>query len=456
VADGADLRPSYGALLQPELRALVLGGLGASFLASLDLLLVVTALPSAARDLGGIGGYAFAAAAYAVAQVTGPPIGGALSDRAGPWRTLLVGSFVFAVGTAIGGSAGSLTEIAIARLVQGFGGGLLLSVPPVLWTLYVPARLQPHAFGLNSAVWGVSALIGPPVGALLTGTLGWRFVFWVNLPALALMLTLGYLGLRGRRPPAATETPFALVGPALLGLTVLALLTRPLLAIPAGIAFVVSEYRTILPVVPRTAWGRATCAVALANGFTFLGMEAFLPLDLQSGVGWSVFWASMPLVTASLGWTSGSMVAARLALRLRTQIGLGSLLVAIGGIAAAIPLGGGIPVALGYTAAGFGMGLASPALFVAVLSDEKGAEGRETAAPPVARNVGSSIGIALGGGLLLRYSSSATMRAAEHGVAPLAHLHHAARIAYLTLGLGSLAVLPAVHWLRKGRGVGDG
>ena len=150
------------ALLAPDLRALVLGGLGASFLASFDLLLVVTALPSAARDLGGIGGYAFAAAAYAVAQVTGQPIGGALSDRAGPWRTLLVGSAAFAVGTAIGGSATSLTMIAVARLVQGFGGGLLLSVPPVLWTLYVPHRLQPHAFGLNSAVWSISALIGPP------------------------------------------------------------------------------------------------------------------------------------------------------------------------------------------------------------------------------------------------------------------------------------------------------
>ena len=58
------------------------------------------------------------------------------------------------------------------------------------------------------------------------------------------MLALGYLGLRGRRPPASTDTPFALLGPALLGLTVLALLTRPWLAIPAAIAFVVSEWRT--------------------------------------------------------------------------------------------------------------------------------------------------------------------------------------------------------------------
>jgi MFS family permease len=453
VSDATAMRPSYRELLAPDLRALVLGGLGASFLASFDLLVVVTALPSAARDLGGIGGFAFAAAAYAVAQVTGQPIGGALSDRTGPWRTLVVGSAVFAAGTAIGGSAGSLEMIAVARLVQGFGGGLLLSVPPVLWTLYVPHRLQPHAFGLNSAVWGISALIGPPIGALLTGTLGWRFVFWVNLPALALMLALGYLGLRGRRPPASSDVPFALLGPALIGLTVLALLTRPWLAIPAFVAFLISEWRTDLPVVPRTSWGRAVCVLALANGCTFLGMEAFLPLDLQSGVGWSVFWASTPLVTASLAWTAGSMLAARIALSLRTQIGLGGALVAIGGLGAALPIEGGWPVALGYTVAGLGMGLASPALFVAVLSGGAGAEGRETAAPPVARNVGSSVGIALGGALLLAFSSAATLRAAEHGVAPLGDLHHAARLAYVALALVSLASLPAVIWLRRTRAV---
>ena len=200
--------------------------------------------------------------------------------------------------------------------------------------------------------------------------------------------------------------------------------------------------------MPRTPWGRATCVIALANGFTFLGMEAFLPLDLQSGVGWSVFWASMPLVSASLAWTAGSMLAARIGFAPRVQIGLGATLVAIGGMGSALPLATGWPVAIGYTIAGLGMGLASPALFVAVLGDEPGAEGRETAAPPVARNVGASIGIAVGGALLLHLSSSATLDAAEHGAAPLADLHHAARVAYLLLGFGSLIAVPAVAWLR--------
>ncbi|MDX6538967.1 MAG: hypothetical protein QOI71_577, partial [Gaiellales bacterium] len=174
-------------------------------------------------------------------------------------------------------------------------------------------------------------------------------------------------------------------------------------------------------------------------------------LDLQSGVGWSVFWASMPLVSASLAWTAGSMVAARLDLTLRAQVGAGAALVAGGGLGAALPFGGGWTVAVGYTIAGLGMGLASPALFVAVLSGAPGAEGRETAAPPVARNVGSSVGIALAGGLLLAFSSSATLRAAEHGVSPLGDLHHAARLAYVALGLGSLGALPAVIWLRRTR-----
>ncbi|HEY3612294.1 MAG TPA: MFS transporter, partial [Gaiellales bacterium] len=301
--------------------------------------------------------------------------------------------------------------------------------------------------------WGISALIGPPLGALLTGTLGWRFVFWVNLPALALMLTLGYLGLRGRRPPAALGTPFALLGPALLGLTVLALLTRPLLAIPAGIAFAVSEWRTNLPVVPRTASGRAVCVIALANGLTFLGVEAFVPLDLQSGIGWSVFWASTPLVTAALGWTAGSIVAARIARSLRAQIAAGSLLVGIGGVLSALPVGGGLPIAIGYTLSGLGMGYASPALFVAVLGDARGAEGRETAAPPVARNVGATIGIALGGALLVRVSAHGTLQAAEHGIAPLSSLHWAARVIYLVLGACSLVALPAARWLRQERRV---
>ena len=170
-------------------------------------------------------------------------------------------------------------------------------------------------------------------------------------------------------------------------------------------------------------------------------MEAFLPLDLQSGIGWSVFWASMPLVSASLAWTAGSMLAARFGFAPRVADRRSA--------PRSWRSEAWAPRCRSGVAGRSRSGTRSPAsawasrarrLFVAVLGDEPGAEGRETAAPPVARNVGASIGIAVGGALLLHLSSSATLQAAENGAAPLADLHHAARGAYLVLGLGSLAV----------------
>ena len=179
-------RGSLRELFGPATRAIVLAGLFASFLASFDLLIVVSALPSAARDVGDIDNYALAAGAYSVASVVGMPLAGAVNDRIGPLRTLLVGSGVFFVGTVVGGTATSMDQIAAGRLLQGFGGGFLLSVPLVIWTAYLPRHLERYGFAVNAAVWAISAVIGPPVGALLVALVDWRAVFWVNLPLLAL------------------------------------------------------------------------------------------------------------------------------------------------------------------------------------------------------------------------------------------------------------------------------
>ena len=176
----------------------MLAGLGASFLASFDLLIVVSALPSAARDVGDIDNYALAAGAYSVASVVGMPIAGIVNDRIGPFRTLLAGSGVFFVGTVIGGTATSMDQIAAGRLLQGFGGGFLLSVPLVIWTAYLPRHLERYGFAVNAAVWAISAVIGPPIGALLVALVDWRAVFWVNLPLLALTLLFTVRGFKGR------------------------------------------------------------------------------------------------------------------------------------------------------------------------------------------------------------------------------------------------------------------
>ena len=399
-------RGSVRELFGSPTRALVLAGLGASFLASFDLLIVVSALPSAARDVGDINNYALAAGAYSVASVVGMPLAGIVNDRIGPLRTLLVGSGVFFAGTVLGGTATSMDQIAAGRLLQGFGGGFLLSVPLVLWTAYLPRHLERYGFAVNAAVWAISAVIGPPTGALLVALVDWRAVFWINLPLLALTLFFASRGFQGRTFTPHEHARANILGPCLLGAFALGLL------LPSP-----------WPVIS-------------------------IPLALQAGSGWSVFWASFPLLLSSLTWTIGTGLVTRLDWSLRRIVTVGTAVVAAGTLAMAIPVSGGLAIAIGFTISGFGMGFASPALFPAALSDDKGREGRDTSAVTTARQLGAGIGAALAGFVLLETVPHAVLRAAENGDAPLPQLHDAAGLAFGLLGLIVLLSLPATRAIR--------
>ena len=444
-------RGSLRELFGSATRALVLAGLGASFLASFDLLIVVSALPSAARDVGGINHYALAAGAYSVASVVGMPLAGAVNDRVGPLRALLSGTAVFAVGTVLGGTATSMEQIAAGRLLQGFGGGFLLSVPLVIWTAHLPRHLERHGFAVNAAVWAISAVIGPPTGALLVAVLDWRAVFWINVPLLALTLTFALRGFRGREFTPRAHGRANVLGPCLLGGFALSLLLPspyPVAAFPFALAFLLHELRTDRPLIPRHRSGYATCVVALTAGLAFTGGGTVITLALQAGSGWSVFWASFPLLASGVAWTIGTGLVTHLDWSLRRLVGLGTAIVGTGTLAMALPVSGGLAIAIGFTVSGFGMGIASPALFPAALSDDRGLEGRDTSAVTTARQLGAGIGAALAGFVLLQTVPHAVLVAAEDGESPLPKLHDAAGLAFGLLGLIVLLSLPAARGVR--------
>jgi MFS family permease len=447
----APARGSLRELFGTPTRALVLAGLGASFLASFDLLIVVSALPSAARDVGNIDHYALAAGAYSVASVVGMPLAGAVNDRIGPLRTLLAGSGVFFVGTVVGGTAMSMNQIAAGRLLQGFGGGFLLSVPLVLWTAHLPRHLERHGFAVNAAVWAISAVIGPPSGALLVALVDWRAVFWVNLPLLALTVVFALRAFRGKTFTPHEHARANILGPCLLGGFALGLLLPspwPVISIPLALAFLWQELHTDRPLIPRHRSGYATCLIALAAGVAFTGGTTVITLALQAGSGWSVFWASFPLLASSLTWTLATGLVTHLDWSLRRIVTVGTAVVAAGTLAMAIPVSSGLAIAIGFTISGFGMGFASPALFPAALSDDKGREGRDTSAVTTARQLGAGIGAALAGFVLLETVPHAVLRAAEDGQSPLPKLHDAAGMAFGLLGLMVVLALPAARWIR--------
>ena len=220
------MSPSYAALFRSPYRAMMVAALGATFLGSLDALMVVTALPSAAQDIGGVDLISLAVGATMVTIVMTLPLAGALIDRYGVARSFAIACVLFSAANVLGGLAPSMPVVALSRGVLGLGAGFMFAVPLGLFALYVPNELRPRAFGLNAAMWGVSALIGPALGAALTGSVGWRWVFWVNLPLIAIVAWAARLALQSHpaREPKHDAQPLNMVGPVLLGTTVLFLL----------------------------------------------------------------------------------------------------------------------------------------------------------------------------------------------------------------------------------------
>ncbi|MDX6495335.1 MAG: hypothetical protein QOE17_1321 [Gaiellales bacterium] len=449
---------SYAALFGPSYRALMVAALGATFLGSLDALMVVTALPSAAQDIGGVDLISLAVGATMVTIVMTLPLAGAVIDRYGVARSFAIACVLFAAANVVGGLAPSMPVVALSRGVLGLGAGFMFAVPLGLFARSVPAHLRPRAFGLNAAMWGVSALIGPAMGAALTGSVGWRWVFWVNLPMIAVVAWAGKLALRSHpdRQRSNADEPLNIIGPTLLGATVLLLLLAArdaafgALAIVPAVAFLLHERRTGVAVFTHRPISLAANVAALAAGSAFLGAEVYLPLQLQVGFGEPVWVVALALVLTTLGWTTGSMAAARFSAPPRDQILAGSTLVFVATLVMALPAGGVVLPIVAYAFSGLGMGIASPALFSVVLADgDEGREGKSTSGIPLARQVGAGLGTAVAGIVFLASLSDAAIRAAEKSGAHVPAVVPGARHTYLAAALLAGIGVIACAWMRR-------
>jgi len=292
---------------------------------------------------------------------------------------------------------------------------------------------------------------------VLTSTAGWRWVFWINLPMVAVVAVAAALALRAHasRPPAAVA-PLNFVGPLLLSLTVLPLLLTAadarlalLTVIPAAL-FVWHERRTPAPVFTHRPVSLAATVASATAGAAFLGSEVYLPLQIQVGFGDPVWVVAIALVAATLGWTTGSVGAARMDVSPADQILVGTSLVFVATLVMAVPAGGALLPIAAYGFAGLGMGIASPALFAVVLADgREGREGQSTSAVPLARQVGAGLGTALVGVVFTLSLSQQTIHAAEQAGAHVPDVVPAVRLTYLVAAvLGGIGVI-ACRWLRE-------
>src|SRR5919109_3183686 len=160
----------------------VAGTMMALLLAALDQTIVGTAMPRIVAELNGLNYYSWVITAYLVASTVMTPISGKLGDLFGRKPFLLAGMIGFMVLSWACGASQDMNQLVVFRGAQGlFGGMLFASVFTVIADIFPPEQ-RARAQGVFGAVFGLSSVFGPTAGGWITDNLGWRWVFFVNVP----------------------------------------------------------------------------------------------------------------------------------------------------------------------------------------------------------------------------------------------------------------------------------
>jgi DHA2 family methylenomycin A resistance protein-like MFS transporter len=178
----------------------------ASALVPLNSTMIAVALPEIATDFDISKGRASVlVTVYLVAMLLGQPIAGRVADLVGARRLAVISASGFGAFSLAAVAAGSFWVLVAARALQAaFAAGLVPSVQAMLREV-LPARERGRGFGVQGSVLGLGAGLGPVIGGLATAALGWRAIFAVNLPVVAVVLHV----LLRRIPPPAEEGPVA-------------------------------------------------------------------------------------------------------------------------------------------------------------------------------------------------------------------------------------------------------
>jgi MFS family permease len=365
---------------------------GAVAIHALSLRVVITVLPSAVAEIGGLRFFAWTMTIAMVSAIWGAASAARLASSRGLSGAYQIALSLFVCGSLTCAIAPSMAVFLAGRLFQGLGGGLLTALAYTTISRVFPPQLHPRAIALLSAVWGVAALTGPLVGGALAGWGLWRSAFWIDVPFAALIGAAArrtILARLGETPAAAAQPhPVALGRLILLGGSVLTVATASLsrhastgalgVALAAVLLVAVlrlderadrrGRHQRLLPTGafdPRVPLGSVALVMALIGGCTMA--VVYLPyvvtrVDLRAPIVGGYLSAILPLSWALAALASASAAKAW-APRL---IVLGPALVALGLVmtgwslttgslgllaAALVPVGGGIGAAWTYLGA---------------------------------------------------------------------------------------------------------
>ena len=454
-------------------------------LAALDSTVVGTAMPTIIGQLGGLSEYAWVFSIYLLTSTTTVPIYARLADVHGRKPVFMAGLTLFVLGSVLCGFAASMPQLIAFRAMQGLGAG---AVQPISFTIagdiFTPER-RARMQGWFSAVWGVSAIIGPAIGGLITSTIGWPWVFELNLPVgiIAGLIIWFALHETAERHPQRIDWMGAAIltgGIVLLLVAVseggdlfgwVSLQVAAMLAAAIGLLawFVRHARRTPDPLVDlellKAPVIRAGLLVGTLAGIVMFGVTTFVPPMVQGVHLGTPLEAGVAVAAMSIGWPLASVVAGRLLARVGARplvIGGTSMLV-IGALLVTqlARIDGLWFAALACAVTGVGMGLSSTTLLVVIQGSV--AWGRRAVATGLvqfSRTIGGAVGVGLMGGILAAFvgaASSAILDPFQRGNLSAVELDagRAALASGLTVTYWLMAAAAVAAWLVAVRAMPD-
>lgn len=301
-----------------QLRTTTVGILILVTLVAFEAMAVSAALPTAARDLNGLGGYGWAFTGFLVANVVGMVVSGQFSDSRGPRGPLVAGMACFVGGLVLSGTATVMAQLVAGRVVQGLGSGLLITAVYVVMGQTYPEPLRPRLFAAISSAWVLPALVGPVIAGTLAQHASWRWVFLGLVPltvigAVLMVPVLRSLDVDAAKRPLSDRFrilhAFAVAG-GIAALESAGQHPSPLSVALAVVGLVALAWglRTLLP-AGTFRMRRGVAAAVATRGLlagSFFGIEAIVPLSTSVQHGYSATAAGLPLACSGLTWSLGS------------------------------------------------------------------------------------------------------------------------------------------------------
>jgi EmrB/QacA subfamily drug resistance transporter len=430
------------------------------FIVYLDSTILNVALPTLQKDLhASLSGLQWVADAYLLVVASLLMLTGSAADRLGRRKLFLIGLAGFGLGSLLCSLAPSTGALIALRMLQGIGGSMLSPVSlSIVRNTFTDHRERAQALGIWSGIFGVATACGPILGGVLVTEVGWRSVFWVNVPICAAMIaaSLRYLPESKAPRPRRIDVPGQLLMITLLGSLTYAVIqgsvsgwtATPILALfavaaVAGIAFVAVERRRTEPLLelrffrshPFTgASVIAVLAFVVLGGFLFV-----ITLYLQQVRGDSPLRAGLSLLPATIVMAAAAPVAGHLTGHRGPRIPLiASGLLIAAGVALLLSLSPAtsyLRIAVALAILGAGLGLVNPPITSTGIAGMPPAQaGVASAVISTTRQVGAVLGVAVMGDLVTAGVRSG-MAAGQTHAAALSAATHAAWALALACGL---------------------